>query len=66
MPSAVGYQPTLADEMGVLQEPTAKMSKSGANPKGIINLLDEPKTSAKRIDWSSDVCSSDLSEFFPS
>ncbi|STC69745.1 tryptophan--tRNA ligase [Corynebacterium pilosum] len=32
-----------------LQEPTAKMSKSGSNPKGIINLLDEPKTSAKRI-----------------
>ncbi|WP_306594036.1 tryptophan--tRNA ligase [Corynebacterium striatum] len=32
-----------------LQEPTAKMSKSGANPKGIINLLDESKTSAKRI-----------------
>lgn len=32
-----------------LQEPTAKMSKSGDNPKGIINLLDEPKTSAKRI-----------------
>ncbi|MDO5031179.1 tryptophan--tRNA ligase [Corynebacterium sp.] len=32
-----------------LQEPTAKMSKSGANPKGIINLLDAPKTSAKRI-----------------
>ena len=25
------------------------MSKSGANPKGIINLLDESKTSAKRI-----------------
>lgn len=32
-----------------LQEPTAKMSKSGSNPKGIINLLDEPKVSAKRI-----------------
>ncbi|TXS62725.1 tryptophan--tRNA ligase [Corynebacterium sp. LK14] len=32
-----------------LQEPTAKMSKSGSNPKGIINLLDESKTSAKRI-----------------
>lgn len=32
-----------------LQEPTAKMSKSGANPKGIVNLLDAPKTSAKRI-----------------
>ncbi|HHY07262.1 MAG: tryptophan--tRNA ligase [Lawsonella sp.] len=32
-----------------LQDPTAKMSKSGDNPKGIINLLDNPKTSAKRI-----------------
>lgn len=32
-----------------LQDPTSKMSKSGANPKGIVNLLDEPKTSAKRI-----------------
>lgn len=32
-----------------LQEPTAKMSKSGSNPKGIVNLLDAPKTSAKRI-----------------
>ena len=32
-----------------LQEPTSKMSKSGANPKGLVNLLDPPKTSAKRI-----------------
>ncbi|MDR7328632.1 tryptophan--tRNA ligase [Corynebacterium guangdongense] len=32
-----------------LQEPTAKMSKSGANPKGLVNLLDDPKVSAKRI-----------------
>ena len=32
-----------------LQEPTAKMSKSGANPKGVVNLVDAPKTSAKRI-----------------
>lgn len=32
-----------------LQDPTSKMSKSGDNPKGIINLLDAPKTSAKRI-----------------
>lgn len=32
-----------------LQNPTAKMSKSGENPKGLINLLDAPKTSAKRI-----------------
>lgn len=32
-----------------LQDPTTKMSKSGVNPKGLINLLDAPKTSAKRI-----------------
>ncbi|GAB3942105.1 tryptophan--tRNA ligase [Corynebacterium tapiri] len=32
-----------------LQDPTSKMSKSGSNPKGLINLLDEPKVSAKRI-----------------
>ena len=32
-----------------LQNPTAKMSKSGDNPKGLINLLDDPKVSAKRI-----------------
>ncbi|MFI9236186.1 tryptophan--tRNA ligase [Streptomyces sp. NPDC053079] len=32
-----------------LQDPTAKMSKSAANPKGLINLLDEPKVSAKKI-----------------
>lgn len=32
-----------------LQEPTAKMSKSSANPNGIIELLDDPKVVAKRI-----------------
>lgn len=32
-----------------LQEPTSKMSKSTANEKGLINLLDDPKVSAKRI-----------------
>ncbi|MEU3461493.1 tryptophan--tRNA ligase [Streptomyces sp. NPDC006733] len=32
-----------------LQDPTAKMSKSASSPKGLINLLDEPKTSAKKI-----------------
>ncbi|MFJ7155665.1 tryptophan--tRNA ligase [Streptomyces sp. NPDC101118] len=32
-----------------LQDPTAKMSKSTANPKGLINLLDEPKATAKKI-----------------
>ncbi len=32
-----------------LQDPTSKMSKSGVNPKGVVNLLDDPKVSAKRI-----------------
>lgn len=32
-----------------LQEPTAKMSKSSSSPAGIINLLDDPKVSAKKI-----------------
>ncbi|MGW8849202.1 tryptophan--tRNA ligase [Streptomyces xiamenensis] len=32
-----------------LQDPTAKMSKSASSPKGIINLLDEPKASAKKV-----------------
>ncbi|WP_040427988.1 tryptophan--tRNA ligase [Corynebacterium ulceribovis] len=44
-----GLIPEGAAKIYDLQEPTAKMSKSGQNPKGIINLLDEPKTSAKRI-----------------
>ncbi|HSV41622.1 MAG TPA: tryptophan--tRNA ligase [Nocardioidaceae bacterium] len=32
-----------------LQEPTAKMSKSASAPGGIIELLDDPKISAKKI-----------------
>lgn len=32
-----------------LQEPLSKMSKSAASLKGLINLLDEPKSSAKKI-----------------
>jgi tryptophanyl-tRNA synthetase len=32
-----------------LQEPTAKMSKSSSSPNGIIELLDDPKVSAKKI-----------------
>ncbi|WP_434595439.1 tryptophan--tRNA ligase [Streptomyces sp. A5-4] len=32
-----------------LQDPTAKMSKSASSPKGLINLLDEPKVTAKKI-----------------
>jgi tryptophanyl-tRNA synthetase len=32
-----------------LQTPGAKMSKSAATPKGLINLLDDPKASAKKF-----------------
>jgi tryptophanyl-tRNA synthetase len=32
-----------------LQDPTAKMSKSAAGQKGLINLLDEPKATAKKV-----------------
>ncbi len=32
-----------------LQDPTRKMSKSASSPAGIIEMLDEPKASAKKI-----------------
>ncbi|WP_035763565.1 tryptophan--tRNA ligase [Arthrobacter sp. H20] len=32
-----------------LQNPTAKMSKSAGSPAGLINLMDNPKVTAKRI-----------------
>lgn len=32
-----------------LQEPTKKMSKSGSSPSGIIEMLDDPKVTAKKI-----------------
>ncbi|AXG82805.1 tryptophan--tRNA ligase [Streptomyces paludis] len=32
-----------------LQDPASKMSKSASTPKGLINLLDEPKVTAKKI-----------------
>ncbi len=32
-----------------LQDPTSKMSKSASSPGGIIDLLDDPKVSAKKI-----------------
>ena len=32
-----------------LQEPTAKMSKSASSPAGIVELLDDPRVSAKKI-----------------
>jgi tryptophanyl-tRNA synthetase len=35
--------------IGDLQDPTAKMSKSSSSPGGIIELLDDPKVSAKKI-----------------
>jgi len=36
-------------KIGDLQEPTAKMSKSSSGPAGIIELLDDPRVSAKKI-----------------
>lgn len=44
-----GFIPEGSAKIYDLQEPTSKMSKSTANPKGLINLLDDPKVSAKRI-----------------
>ena len=44
-----GFIPEGSAKIYDLQNPTSKMSKSGENPKGIVNLLDPPKTSAKRI-----------------
>lgn len=32
-----------------LAEPTAKMSKSASSPAGVVDLLDDPKVSAKKI-----------------
>ena len=36
-------------KIGDLQDPAAKMSKSASSSAGIINLLDEPSVSAKKI-----------------
>jgi tryptophanyl-tRNA synthetase len=36
-------------KIGDLQEPVAKMSKSASSPAGIVELLDDPKVSAKKI-----------------
>ncbi len=32
-----------------LQDPTGKMSKSFSGPNGVVNMLDDPKTAAKKI-----------------
>ncbi|WP_418958680.1 tryptophan--tRNA ligase [Streptomyces tritici] len=45
-------EPYIVKETGKiydLQDPTIKMSKSASTPKGLINLLDEPKTTAKKV-----------------
>jgi tryptophanyl-tRNA synthetase len=36
-------------KIGDLQNPTAKMSKSASSPAGIIEMLDDPRVSAKKI-----------------
>jgi tryptophanyl-tRNA synthetase len=38
-----------AEKIYDLAEPTAKMSKSASSPAGVVDLLDEPKVSAKKI-----------------
>lgn len=45
-------EPTIVKETAKiydLQDPTSKMSKSAATDAGLINLLDDPKVSAKKI-----------------
>src|SRR4051795_606670 len=36
-------------KIGDLQDPTAKMSKSASSPAGIVEMLDDPAASAKKI-----------------
>ncbi|WP_084152269.1 tryptophan--tRNA ligase [Nocardioides halotolerans] len=36
-------------KIGDLQNPTAKMSKSASSPSGIVEMLDDPQVSAKKI-----------------
>ncbi|HEU5222559.1 MAG TPA: tryptophan--tRNA ligase [Candidatus Lumbricidophila sp.] len=43
------YMPKAAARVMDLQEPTSKMSKSAASPAGLINLLDDPKVTAKKL-----------------
>ena len=44
-PHIVGPSARIAD----LQDPTTKMSKSASSPNGIVELLDDPKVTAKKI-----------------
>jgi tryptophanyl-tRNA synthetase len=43
------YIPAGAAKIQDLQNPTAKMSKSASSPGGIVELLDDPAVSAKKI-----------------
>ena len=43
------YIPAGAAKIQDLQDPSAKMSKSGSTPGGIVNLLDDPKVNGKKI-----------------
>jgi tryptophanyl-tRNA synthetase len=43
------YIPADTAKITDLQDPTSKMSKSSSSPNGIVELLDEPSRSAKRI-----------------
>ena len=44
-----GFIPEGSAKIYDLQEPTAKMSKSAASPAGVVDLLDDPAVTAKRI-----------------
>ncbi|MBK3624754.1 tryptophan--tRNA ligase [Streptomyces asoensis] len=43
------YIPKETAKIYDLQDPSIKMSKSASTPKGLINLLDEPRTTAKKV-----------------
>jgi tryptophanyl-tRNA synthetase len=43
------YIPAGIAKIQDLQDPSAKMSKSASSPSGIVELLDDPKVSAKKI-----------------
>ena len=44
-----GFYPETGARIYDLQAPTSKMSKSAASPNGLINILEEPKRTAKKI-----------------
>ncbi|QCP08691.1 tryptophan--tRNA ligase [Micrococcus luteus] len=44
-----GFYPETGARIYDLQDPTSKMSKSAASPNGLINVMDDPKRTAKKI-----------------